>query len=116
MRRIRDIVNYGATANQLGINVFDAGEHHTSRFVMPSPAVVLAAVAARTSPITLASATSVLNVLDPAALTSRNSTWPQLGERRSPQFVGLTPSRSTSSASTACSTTACSPRSWTCCA
>ncbi|MDV6271554.1 LLM class flavin-dependent oxidoreductase [Rhodococcus globerulus] len=67
-RRIRDIVDYGVAADKLGLNVFGVGEHHTSRFVVSSPAVVLAAIAARTSSITLASAVSVLSVLDPVRL------------------------------------------------
>lgn len=67
-RRIRDIVDYGVAADQLGLDVFGVGEHHTSRFVVSSPAVVLAAIAARTSSITLASTVSVLSVLDPVRL------------------------------------------------
>lgn len=67
-RRIRDIVDYGVAADQAGLDVFGVGEHHTARFTVSSPAVVLAAVAARTSSITLTSAVSVLSVLDPVRL------------------------------------------------
>ncbi len=67
-RRIRDIVDYGVAADQAGLDVFGVGEHHTARFAVSSPAVVLAAVAARTSSITLTSAVSVLSVLDPVRL------------------------------------------------
>jgi alkanesulfonate monooxygenase SsuD/methylene tetrahydromethanopterin reductase-like flavin-dependent oxidoreductase (luciferase family) len=66
--RIRDIVDYGAHADEAGLDVFGVGEHHTPRFTVSSPAVVLAAVAARTSAITLSSAVSVLSVLDPVRL------------------------------------------------
>jgi len=66
--RIRDVIDYGAYADEAGLDVFGAGEHHTPRFAMSSPAVVLAAVAARTSTITLSSAVSVLSVLDPVRL------------------------------------------------
>jgi alkanesulfonate monooxygenase SsuD/methylene tetrahydromethanopterin reductase-like flavin-dependent oxidoreductase (luciferase family) len=66
--RIRDIVDYGAHADETGLDVFGVGEHHTPRFAVSSPAVVLAAVAARTSAITLSSAVSVLSVLDPVRL------------------------------------------------
>ncbi len=67
-RRVRDLIDYGALADELGLDVFGVGEHHTPRFVVPSPAVVLAAIAARSSTITLTSAVSVLSVLDPVRL------------------------------------------------
>lgn len=67
-QRVRDIVNYGAHADMVGLDVFGVGEHHTTRFAVPSPAVVLAAVAARSTRLTLTSAVSVLSVLDPVRL------------------------------------------------
>jgi alkanesulfonate monooxygenase SsuD/methylene tetrahydromethanopterin reductase-like flavin-dependent oxidoreductase (luciferase family) len=66
--RIRDIVDYGAYADEVGLDVLGIGEHHTPRFAVSSSAVVLAAVAARTSTIILSSAVSVLSVLDPVRL------------------------------------------------
>lgn len=67
-RRVRDVVDVGVHADQAGLDVFGVGEHHTPRFAVSSPAVVLAAIAARTSTITLTSAVSVLSVLDPVRL------------------------------------------------
>jgi alkanesulfonate monooxygenase SsuD/methylene tetrahydromethanopterin reductase-like flavin-dependent oxidoreductase (luciferase family) len=67
-QRVRDIVDYGVASDQAGLDVFGVGEHHTARFAVSSPAVVLAAVAAGTSSITLTSAVSVLSVLDPVRL------------------------------------------------
>jgi alkanesulfonate monooxygenase SsuD/methylene tetrahydromethanopterin reductase-like flavin-dependent oxidoreductase (luciferase family) len=66
--RVRDLVAYGVRADESGLDVFGVGEHHTARFAVSSPAVVLAAVAARTSAVTLTSAVSVLSVLDPVRL------------------------------------------------
>lgn len=66
--RIGDIIDYGVHAAGAGLDVFGIGEHHTSRFAVASPAVVLAAVAARTSSIVLTSTVSVLSVLDPVRL------------------------------------------------
>jgi len=63
--RIRNIIDYGTRADETGLDVFGVGEHYTPRFAVSSPAVVLAAVAARTSKIILTSAVSVLSVLDP---------------------------------------------------
>jgi alkanesulfonate monooxygenase SsuD/methylene tetrahydromethanopterin reductase-like flavin-dependent oxidoreductase (luciferase family) len=67
-QRVRDIVDVGVYADQAGLDVFGVGEHHTPRFAVSSPAIVLAAIAARTSSITLTSAVSVLSVLDPVRL------------------------------------------------
>ncbi|MCS5717700.1 LLM class flavin-dependent oxidoreductase [Herbiconiux sp. CPCC 205763] len=66
--RVRDIIDFGAHADTVGLDVFGVGEHHTSRFAVSSPAVVLAAIAARSSSITLTSAVSVVSVLDPVRL------------------------------------------------
>jgi alkanesulfonate monooxygenase SsuD/methylene tetrahydromethanopterin reductase-like flavin-dependent oxidoreductase (luciferase family) len=66
--RLDDIVHYAELADQLGLDVFGLGEHHTLDFAVSSPAVALAAIAARTSRIRLASAVSVLPVLDPVRL------------------------------------------------
>jgi alkanesulfonate monooxygenase SsuD/methylene tetrahydromethanopterin reductase-like flavin-dependent oxidoreductase (luciferase family) len=66
--RVRQVVDLGIRADEAGLDVFGVGEHHTPRFAVASPAVVLAAVAARTNGITLTSAVSVLSVLDPVRL------------------------------------------------
>ncbi|WP_395244446.1 LLM class flavin-dependent oxidoreductase [Agromyces sp. MMS24-K17] len=66
--RVRDVIDYGVRADEVGLDAFGIGEHHTPRFAVASPSVVLAAVAARTSRITLTSAVSVLSVLDPVRL------------------------------------------------
>ena len=64
-RRLDEIVGYAALADQLSLDIFGLGEHHSLDFAVSSPAVVLAAVAARTTAIRLASAVTVLSVLDP---------------------------------------------------
>ena len=46
--RIDEIVGYGMLAERLGLDVFALGEHHTLDFAVSSPAIVLAAIAART--------------------------------------------------------------------
>lgn len=68
LTRVQDIIDFGAHADSVGLDVFGVGEHHTPRFAVASPAVVLAAIAARTTAITLTSAVSVLSVLDPVRL------------------------------------------------
>lgn len=63
--RIDEIIGYATLAERLGLDVFALGEHHTLDFAVSSPAVVLAAIAARTVRIRLTSAVTVLSVLDP---------------------------------------------------
>jgi transposase len=65
---LSQLIKQADRARAAGLDVFGVGEHHTARFAVSSPAVVLAAVAARTSAITLSSAVSVLSVLDPVRL------------------------------------------------
>jgi probable LLM family oxidoreductase len=52
-------------ADEVGLDVFGVGEHHRPDFAVSSPAVVLAAGAARTSRIRLTSAVSVISSDDP---------------------------------------------------
>jgi alkanesulfonate monooxygenase SsuD/methylene tetrahydromethanopterin reductase-like flavin-dependent oxidoreductase (luciferase family) len=47
------------------LELFALGEHHTLDFAVSAPAVVLAAIAARTKRIRLTSAVTVLSALDP---------------------------------------------------
>jgi alkanesulfonate monooxygenase SsuD/methylene tetrahydromethanopterin reductase-like flavin-dependent oxidoreductase (luciferase family) len=63
--RVDDAVRYARLADRLGLDVFALGEHHSPEFAVSSPAVVLAAIAARTEHIRLTSGVTVLPVLDP---------------------------------------------------
>src|SRR3954470_7493036 len=65
LERTDDIIGYAVLADKLGLDLFALGEHHTLDFAVSSPAVVLAAIAARTQRIRLTSAVTVLSVLDP---------------------------------------------------
>ncbi|MEO8193673.1 MAG: LLM class flavin-dependent oxidoreductase [Gemmatimonadales bacterium] len=64
-RRLRDLLEEIELADQVGLDVFGVGEHHRPDFVVSSPAVVLAAAAARTKKIRLTSAVTVLSSDDP---------------------------------------------------
>jgi probable LLM family oxidoreductase len=63
--RLANLVEEIELADQVGLDVFGVGEHHRPDFAVSSPAVVLAAGAARTSRIRLTSAVSVLSSDDP---------------------------------------------------
>jgi probable LLM family oxidoreductase len=64
-QRMRNLLEEGELADQLGLDVFAIGEHHRPDFLVSSPAVVLAALAVRTQRIRLSSAVTVLSSDDP---------------------------------------------------
>jgi probable LLM family oxidoreductase len=64
-QRMRDLLEEVELADEVGLDVFGIGEHHRPDFVVSSPAVALAAAAARTRRIRLTSAVTVLSSDDP---------------------------------------------------
>ena len=64
-QRLSDLLEEIELADQVGLDVFGVGEHHRPDYVVSTPAVVLAAAAARTKNIRLTSAVSVLSSDDP---------------------------------------------------
>jgi probable LLM family oxidoreductase len=64
-RRMRDLLEEIVLADQVGLDVFGVGEHHRPDYAVSSPAVALAAAAARTTHIRLTSAVTVLSSDDP---------------------------------------------------
>jgi probable LLM family oxidoreductase len=64
-QRMSNLLEEAELADQLGLDVFAIGEHHRADFLISSPAVALAAVAARTKRVRLSSAVTVLSSDDP---------------------------------------------------
>src|ERR1700744_4160281 len=64
-QRMRELLEEGVLAEQLGLDMFAIGEHHRSDFLISSPPVALAAIAAQTERIRLSSAVPVLSSEDP---------------------------------------------------
>src|ERR1700739_5019084 len=71
---IRDVVEQGVLADQVGIDAFGVGEHHRPDFAISAPEVVLAAIAGRTTRILLGSAVTVLSSDDPIRVFERFAT------------------------------------------
>ncbi len=63
--RFRQLLEEVELADAVGLDVFGVGEHHRPDYAVSTPAVVLAAAAARTKRIRLTSAVSVLSSDDP---------------------------------------------------
>lgn len=64
-RRIGNLLEEISLADRSGLDVFGVGEHHRAEFADSAPVVLLAAAAARTKRIRLASAVTVLSAADP---------------------------------------------------
>lgn len=63
--RFQRIVDSAVLAEQLGFERVGVGEHHFGRYILPSPFVVLGAIAARTRKLRLGTSVTLLAGLDP---------------------------------------------------
>ena len=87
-QRIRDLLEEITLADQVGLDVFGIGEHHRPDFVVSSPAVILAAAAARTTRIRLTSAVTVLSSDDPVRVFQDFATLDLLSSGRAEIMAG----------------------------
>ena len=85
---IRNVVAEAVFAEQVGVDFFGIGEHHTDYFPMPAGDVVLAAIAARTERIRLGSAVTVLSSDDPVRVFQRYSTLNAISAGRAEVIIG----------------------------
>ena len=85
---IRNIVEEGVLADQVGLDFFGIGEHHTTDWPLSAGDVVLGAIAARTSHIHLGSAVTVLSSDDPVRVFQRYSTLNAISNGRAEVILG----------------------------
>jgi probable LLM family oxidoreductase len=85
---IRNVVEQGVLAEEVGVDFFGIGEHHTDEFPMPAADLVLSAIAARTSRIRLGSAVTVLSSDDPVRVFQRFSTLNAISGGRAEVILG----------------------------
>ncbi|MDX8030527.1 LLM class flavin-dependent oxidoreductase [Lentzea sp. BCCO 10_0856] len=85
---IRNLVEQGVLADQVGLDFFGIGEHHTPDMPLSAADVVLAAIAARTSRIRLGSAVTVLSSDDPVRVFQRFSTLNAVSDGRAEIILG----------------------------
>lgn len=86
--RLCNLIEEIALADQVGLEVFGVGEHHRPDFAVSSPAVVLAAAAALTKNIRLASAVTVLSSDDPVRVYQDFATLDLLSHGRAEIWAG----------------------------
>ena len=87
-QRLRDLIEEIELADQVGLDVFGVGEHHRPDYAVSSPAVVLAAAAARTRRIRLTSAVTVLSSDDPVRVFQAFATLDLLSQGRAEIMAG----------------------------
>lgn len=85
---LRNVVEEGVLADQVGIDFFGVGEHHRADFAISAPETVLAAIAARTERIRLGSAVTVLSSDDPIRVFQRFSTVNAISNGRAEIILG----------------------------
>ncbi len=86
--RLRQVVEEAELAEQVGLDVYGVGEHHREDFAASAPAMVLAAVAARTERIRLTPAVTVLSSDDPVRVFQQFATLDLLSSGRAELLVG----------------------------
>jgi probable LLM family oxidoreductase len=85
---IRQVVDEAVLADELGVDVIALGEHHRPEYSISTPETVLAAIAARTSRIKLASGVTVLSSDDPVRVFQRFATVDALSNGRAQVILG----------------------------
>jgi probable LLM family oxidoreductase len=87
-QRLRNLVEEMELADQVGLDVFAIGEHHRADYAVSSPAVALAAGAARTKNIKLSSAVTVLSSDDPVRVFQQFATVDGISNGRAEIMAG----------------------------
>ncbi len=87
-QRLRNLLEEIELADQVGLDVFGVGEHHRPDYAVSTPAVALAAAAARTKDIRLTSAVTVLSSDDPARVFQNFATLDLLSGGRAEIMAG----------------------------
>ncbi len=85
---IRQVVDEAVLADELGVDSIALGEHHRPEYSISTPETVLAAIAARTSRIKLASGVTVLSSDDPVRVFQRFATVDAISHGRAQVILG----------------------------
>jgi len=85
---IRQVIDEAVLADELGVDVIALGEHHRPEYSISTPETVLAAIAARTSRIKLASGVTVLSSDDPVRVFQRFATLDAISQGRAQVILG----------------------------
>ena len=87
-QRVRELLEEIELADRVGLDAYGIGEHHREEYIASSPAVLLAAAAARTKNIRLTSAVTVLSSDDPVRVFQDFATLDLISNGRAEVIVG----------------------------
>lgn len=87
-QRMQELVALGRQADEAGLDVVAIGEHHRADYVVSSPEMVLAAIAAVTKHVRLTSAVTVLSSTDPVRTFQNFATLDLLSNGRAEIIAG----------------------------
>lgn len=88
LERVEQVLAEAELADRVGLDSYRIGEHHRAEYIASSPAVLLAAVAARTQRIRLSSAVTVLSSDDPVRVFQQFSSLDLISHGRAEIVVG----------------------------
>lgn len=88
VERIQNLLEEIELADQVGLDVVGIGEHHRAEFLDSAPTLLLAAAAARTKRIRLASAVTVLSADDPVRVFQDFATLDLISQGRAEIVAG----------------------------
>src|SRR3954454_17040730 len=80
--RIKAVVTIAQKAEEVGLDVFALGEHHTPPFFSSSPTTTLGYIAARTTTLQLSTATTLITTNDPVKIAEDYAMLQHLAEGR----------------------------------
>lgn len=86
--RVQQLLQQAKLADDLGLDVFALGEHHRADYVVSSPEIILAAIAAITKKIKLTSAVTVLSSADPVRVFQNFATLDLISNGRAEIMAG----------------------------
>jgi len=87
-QRVANLLEEAQLADEVGLDCFNVGEHHRADYLASAPAVILAAIAARTKRIRLSSAVTVLSSDDPVRVFQEYATLDLISNGRAEIMAG----------------------------
>lgn len=87
-QRVAHLLEEAQLADEVGLDCFGVGEHHRADYLASTPAVLLAAMAARTKRIRLSSAVTVLSSDDPVRVFQEFATLDLISNGRAEILAG----------------------------
>ncbi len=85
---LREVVEQGVLADEVGVDAIGLGEHHRDDFAISAPEVVLGAIASRTRRILLGTAVTVLSSDDPVRVYEKMATLDGVSDGRAEVTLG----------------------------